>query len=211
MDFTNAFGIEYRSVSDAEYQGQAVRVVSGARTYATAIEDLWDAVTNAERIPRWFAPISGELKLGGRYQLEGNAGGDITRCEPPSAFDVTWEFAENVSWVTARLESVEAGTRLTLKHIMGKDEASEAHWLKYGPGATGVGWDLGFLGLGLHVDGEGEAIDEERYHAWMATPKGKSFLRDCAAAWSAAHVENGEDAQVAAVMAEETAKFYCGE
>ena len=25
--------------------------------------------------PRWFLPISGELRLGGRYQLTGNAGG----------------------------------------------------------------------------------------------------------------------------------------
>jgi peptidoglycan hydrolase CwlO-like protein len=36
------------------------------RSYDAEIEELWDAVTNAERIPRWFAPITGELKLGGR-------------------------------------------------------------------------------------------------------------------------------------------------
>ena len=89
MDYSNASGIEYRVVKDAEYQGQPVRIVSGSRTYAAEVEELWDAVTSAERIPRWFSPITGELKLGGHYQLEGNASGDITRCEPPTALDIT--------------------------------------------------------------------------------------------------------------------------
>ena len=44
------------------------------RTYETTIVDLWDAITSAERIPRRFLPISGDLRLGGRYQLEGHAG-----------------------------------------------------------------------------------------------------------------------------------------
>ena len=52
--------------------------------YDTTLDDLWDACTNAERIPRWFLPVSGELRDGGRYQLEGNAGGTIERCDPPT-------------------------------------------------------------------------------------------------------------------------------
>ena len=32
-----------------------------------AIDDVWDACTNPERIPRWFLPVSGDLRLGGRY------------------------------------------------------------------------------------------------------------------------------------------------
>ena len=31
--------------------------------------DLWEALTSAERIPRWFAPVSGDLRLGGRFQV----------------------------------------------------------------------------------------------------------------------------------------------
>ena len=31
------------------------------------------------------------MKVGGRHQLTGNAGGIITRCDPPDAFDVTAE------------------------------------------------------------------------------------------------------------------------
>ena len=152
----------------------------------------------------------GRLKVGGRYQLKGNAGGEITRCDPPEALDVTWEYADNVSWVTVRLEPVGGSTRLTLKHIMLQDEASESHWKKFGPGATGVGWDLGFVNLGLYLD-SGEAIDQEECEAWMASNQGKSLIRDFAKAWEAAHVAAGEDPAVAQALAEQTAQAYCGE
>ena len=209
MDYSNALGIEYRVVKDAEYQGQPARIVSGSRTYSAEVEELWDAVTSAERIPRWFSPITGELKLGGRYQLEGNAGGEITRCDPPTALDITWEFSENVSWVTVRLETVPDGTRLTLEHLMGKDGDSEAHWKKYGPGATGVGWDFGFMGLGLYLE-SGEAVIEEESNVWLASPDGKTFIENCAASWSDAHIRSGEDAATASAVAAETAAIYSG-
>ena len=209
MDYTGAMGIEYRVVKEAEYQDQPVRIVSGARTYSAEIEEVWSAVTDAERIPRWFSPITGDLKLGGRYQLEGNAGGKITRCDPPNAFDITWEFSGNVSWVTVRLERVADGTQLTLEHLMAKDEASEAHWKKYGPGATGVGWELGFLNLGIHLE-SGEAINEDENNAWMASAEGKAFINDSASSWGDAHVRSGEDQAAASAMAAETAAFYTG-
>ena len=51
MDYSNALGIEHRAVKDAEYKDQPVRIVSGSRIYSAEIEELWDAVTNSERIP----------------------------------------------------------------------------------------------------------------------------------------------------------------
>ena len=45
-----------------------------------------------------------------------------------------------------------ATERVYAEHTMLKDEASEAHWKQFGPGATGVGWDLGFVGMGLHLE-----------------------------------------------------------
>lgn len=210
MDHSNALGVEYRVVNDGEHQGQPVRIVSGARTYDAGIDELWDAVTNVERIPRWFAPISGDLQLGGRYQLKGNAGGEITRCDAPTALDITWEYSENVSWVTLRLEPGSDGTRLTLEHLMGKDEASEAHWKKYGPGATGVGWELGFLGLGQYLE-TGEPMIESESHEWMVSDDGKKFMKGSAAAWGKAHITSGEDPNIADKMTANTAAFYCGE
>ncbi len=84
-------GAVVRGVKSVERDGKPAKAVIAAATYDTSIEDLWDAVTTAERIKRWFLPISGELKLGGRYQLEGNAGGTITQCEAPRFFATTWE------------------------------------------------------------------------------------------------------------------------
>ena len=211
MDFSRAMGTEFRAVRDVEHEGQPARAVEGSRLYPTEIEDLWDALTNAERIPRWFLPITGNLEPGGRYQLEGNAEGTITRCDPPEALDVTWEFYGNVSWVSVRLEQENDGARLTLVHTMLKDEASEAHWKTYGPGATGVGWDLAFLGLGMHLESGGGTVDREATEASLGTDEGKAFLRACAETWSHAHTEAGEDAQVAQAMAARTASFYSGE
>lgn len=210
MDFSNPLGITYRVVKEVTHEGQPARVVSGSTTFDTDPDDLWDAVTNVERLPRWFAPIRGDLRLGGRYQIEGNASGEITRCDPPQALDVTWEFGENISWVQVRLQADGEGTRLTLDHIMLKDEASEEHWRKYGPGATGVGWELGFMGLVLHVR-TGETVPQDESHAWMASDDGKAFIRECATAWGDVHVDSGEDATIAREMASHTAKFYRGE
>ena len=211
MDYHRALGTEFREVRDVEHEGKPARAVEGSRLYSTETGDLWDALTNAERIPRWFLPIRGDLELGGRYHLEGNAEGTITRCDPPQALDVTWEFSGNVSWVSLRLAPENDGARLTLVHTMLKDEAGEAHWKTYGPGATGVGWDLSFLGLGMHLESGGGAIDSEASHAWLASDQGKAFLRACAESWGRAHAAAGEDAQVAQAMATRTASFYAGD
>ncbi len=210
MDYTNAFGAEFREVQDRTHDGQAVRVVVATRLYATDRDDLWNALTDAERIPRWFLPVTGQLEPGGRYQLEGNARGSILQCDPPEALHVTWEFGGHVSWVHLRLAQDEGGTRLTLEHLVPKDEASEEHWKQYGPGATGVGWDLSFLGLALHLDSGGQAIDQDKNNAWMASDAGKAFMRTSADRWREAHVKAGEDAAVAEAMARRTAEFYAG-
>jgi uncharacterized protein YndB with AHSA1/START domain len=202
-------GAEFREVADRERDGKPAKAVVAARTYDTSVEDLWDALTNAERIPRWFAPVTGELSLGGRYQVQGNAGGTILRCEPPRLFDLTWEFAGAVSWVTVTLEPDGGGARLTLEHAMKAEDLDGEHWRKFGPGAVGVGWDLSFLGLGLHID-SGAGQPPEAAAAWMASEDAKAFMRASAAAWADAHIAGGERADVARGMAERTAAFYTG-
>ena len=85
MDIERLVGAVSRELTTREHEGRPARVLVASRLYDTTIEDLWDALTTAERLQRWFSPISGDLRLGGRYQLEGNAGGEITACEPPRA------------------------------------------------------------------------------------------------------------------------------
>src|SRR5829696_9345065 len=86
-----------------------------ARAYDAPVEDLWDACTRPERIVRWFLPVSGDLSPGGRYQLEGNAEGEILACEPPSRLSVTWEYGGGISWVDVHLApDGSGGTELRL-------------------------------------------------------------------------------------------------
>src|SRR3984893_19112152 len=103
MDVARQIGAVVREVGSREHEGRPARVVVATRTYDSDVEDVWDALTNAERIPRWFLPVTGDLRLGGRYQFKGNAGGEITRCEPPRLLAVTWEFGGSVSWLTVQL------------------------------------------------------------------------------------------------------------
>src|SRR5688572_18517803 len=123
----NVFGAESRRVENREHLGKPALVVVAARTYATTVDDLWDAITTPARLVRWFLPVEGDLKLGGRYQLKGNAGGTITRCERPDALDLTWEFGGGTSWVTLRLARDGEGARLTLEHIAHRDGIGEEH------------------------------------------------------------------------------------
>src|SRR5690348_9465302 len=62
-------GLVPREVRSGTRDGAPTKIAIARRTYATDQADLWDALTNIERIPRWFLPVTGELKVGGRYQL----------------------------------------------------------------------------------------------------------------------------------------------
>ncbi|WP_293676318.1 SRPBCC family protein [uncultured Phenylobacterium sp.] len=206
---TTIIGAEFREVADRTRDGKPAKAMVATRTYDTDAADLWDALTNPERIPRWFSPVTGDLRLGGRYQIEGNAGGAIERCDAPEALDITWEFAGGKSWVTLRLAAEGAGTRLTLEHIMLARDMAGDHFQQFGPGAVGVGWDLSFLGLGLHLASGGGAFPEHD-PAWTASDEAKAFVRGCAEAWGEAHAASGEDPQTARRMAANTAQFYAG-
>ena len=206
LDVEGHLGAVERSVSLLERDGQPARAVTLCRSYATTVEDLWDAVTNGERIPRWFLPISGELEPGGRYQLEGNAGGVITACERLSHFALTWEFGEDVSWVEVRCSDNGAGlARLTLTHTAHLSE----NWGEYGPGAVGVGWELGLMGLALHLTQPTEPKPDEA--AFATSPDGKSFIAGSSEGWGQAAVAAGTEPDAARAAARRTTAFYSGE
>src|ERR687895_2855880 len=81
-----------RRVGGRTLEAGEARSLTISRVYDTPPEDLWDACTNPERLPRWFLPVSGDLRPGGRYELQGNASGTIERCEPPHGLAATWEY-----------------------------------------------------------------------------------------------------------------------
>ncbi len=208
LDIHRAIGAVAREVTVRDLNGRPAEAITATRTYDTDIDDLWDALTNAERLPRWFLPITGDLKLGGRYQLEGNAGGEITKCEPPRRLSVTWEFGGDISWVDVELSpDGDEGARLRLAHLA---HTPEDFWEEYGAGATGVGWDLALLGLGEHFT-DSPAISPENSDAWLGSNEGKSCIRASSDAWYQAAVDGGEDPAGARAAADRTTAFYGGE
>jgi uncharacterized protein YndB with AHSA1/START domain len=207
IDVARYVGAVTREIESREVDGKMARAVLATRTYDTTIEDVWDALTNAERIPRWFSPVTGDLKLGGRYQIQGNAGGTITECEPPRRFALTWEFGGGVSWVSVRLSAdPKGGTRLELEHLAHVEE----HWNKFGPGAVGIGWDLSLLGLSRHLE-TGAAVNLEEANGWAASEEGKTFMRLSGQDWCRADIASGADPETAKASAARTVAFYTGD
>lgn len=195
-----------RCVSSLERDGVSVHAVTVVRSYPTTVEDLWDAVTNGRRISRWFLPISGELELDGRYQLKGNAGGVIKACQPPSHVEVTWEFGGDVSWVEVCISANgNRNSQLSLTHTA----RHSPHWDEYGPGAAGVGWEMGLMGLSVHIAQPGEPLQDEA--AFVASPEGRAFIAGSSRGWEKAAVAAGTDPVAARAAASRTTAFYTGE
>jgi uncharacterized protein YndB with AHSA1/START domain len=118
------------------------------RTYPTSVEDVWEAITTPERIARWFAPISGDLREGGEFQVEGNANGQILKCDKPNLLRMTYGAPNSI--VEIRLVPDGDSTTLEVEHTVPLEIArngSGAMWV-------GPGWDGGFLALGQYLRGE---------------------------------------------------------
>jgi uncharacterized protein YndB with AHSA1/START domain len=195
-----------RRVGARTLEAGEARVVTISRAYNATVEEVWDACTSPERIPRWFLPVSGELREGGRFQLEGNASGTIERCDPPKGFSATWEFGGSVSWIEVRLTPRrEGGTLLELDHIARPDE----HWEQFGPGAVGIGWDMGLFGLAGHLSGS-PAVTPSEAAAWMASGDGQQFMKLSNERWRDADIESGTDEAVATAAADRTLAAYTG-
>lgn len=90
------------------------------RVYETHVEDLWGALTEANRLARWLALVSGELQVGGAFRIDFD--GDVTTgtvlaCDPPRRLDVSWDFAGGpASRVLVRIDDTAGGSQLVLDH-----------------------------------------------------------------------------------------------
>lgn len=152
------------------------------RTYSADVEDVWNAVTDPERVRRWFMPLTGELRVGGSFQLEGNAGGDILVCEPPSLLRVTFGGPDSV--VELRLTSQGPGrTVFELDHEVPLAMAGS------GAGAlfVGPGWDGALLAIGLYLSGE---IADDPVAAANST-EAQKFSRASVEAWVSTVEDSG--------------------
>ncbi|MDT5323282.1 MAG: hypothetical protein QOF25_434 [Mycobacterium sp.] len=208
IDVDHQINAVQRTVGARTIDTGEAHVVTVSQSYDTDAADLWDAVTNIERIPRWFLPISGDLTVGGSYQLEGQANGTILTCDPPKNFTATWEWGGNVSWIDVSIGSHGPDrARLVIEHITHGDDET---WREFGPAAVGMGWDSMVLGLAIHL-GTGESIDPSFGEQWTGTEEGRRFLMLSGEEWYVASVAADADPAEARAMTDRCIKAYLGD
>jgi uncharacterized protein YndB with AHSA1/START domain len=200
IDIASHLKAIHREVGNRPTESGEVVSVSLRRSFNSPIEDVWDAVTNPERMRRWFLPISGDLQVGGTFQLEGNAGGDVLKCEPPRLLRVT--FGAPTSLVEIRLSSAgESETLLELEHTVPLEMAGSGAGALY----VGPGWDGAFMALGLFLDG---VVSDDPVAA-ANSPQGQEFSRQSVHAWATAIESSGTAStdEIAAAIEASLAQF----
>lgn len=197
-----------RTVGTRPIQAGSGRTVQLHRRYDASVQDVWAACTDSSKLGQWFLPVTGDLRLGGHYQLTGGARGEITGCKPARRLSATWLFGDDpippadIGLVTVELDPISnTVTELRLEHAAVVDEA---RWHTYGPGATGVGWDLALLCLALFLRGS-PAADPE---AFQASPEARAFTTRSSQEWSVAHEASGATPAEARDAAARTAAYY---
>lgn len=199
-----------RECGRGEKAGGPVRRVT---LYVVAADHLpsevWDAIARPERLARWFAPVSGELRVGGRFRVAGFSGagqtaGAILACEPARRLELEWEAAGEIGWVDIALSHYGGGgARLTFTHSVRETE----RWRAFGPAGIGVGWDLASYALVGHLARPGVDID---LRTLAALPESRRLLASCAESWGRLAIEAGEDPDAARAAATAAALYADG-
>lgn len=194
-----------RIVQNRQHEKRPAYAIILESTYDIDANELWDILTNKDRLPFWFSPVNGALCLGGNYQIEGNASGSITRCDQLEGFEITWEIGDNVSWVKVELREVtKSQTALLLEHL---SLAEGEHWESYGPGALGIGWECGLLGLASYIRTK-QPVDQDKF---FASSEYRELVLYSSKSWGEAAIGAGYDQDKSIAAAKKTEKFYLGE
>ena len=95
--------------------GHSVRL---RRRFDAQIEAVWAAITEPARLAMWEGKVTGDLRAGGEYELEGNSHGPILACRKPHHFAVIWDSTGAPTELDIRLaEAPDGGTLLELEHV----------------------------------------------------------------------------------------------
>ena len=130
----------------------AVRVED---VYDTDIHDLWEACTNPERLARWIAEVSGDLRVGGTVQAvftsTWTGPATVEVCEAPHHLLLTTEpGTDDESQIEAWLSAEGTQTRLVVEE-RGLPVA-QLHFY-------GAGWQVHLEDLGRSLRSGGSAHD----------------------------------------------------
>jgi uncharacterized protein YndB with AHSA1/START domain len=152
------------------------------RVYPAPIGEVWSAITEPDRINRFFLPVSGDLREGGHFSIEMNADGEILKCDEPHLLRLSWSAQGDVpDEVEIRLTEVKAGTRLELEHssvreVFVSSDPQTGQW------GVGAGWEVPLKYLGKYL--AGELPNKPSLEWYEPTEEDADLSRDAGMAWS---------------------------
>ena len=144
---------------------------------------VWSAVTSAEHLARWYAPVTGNFQPGGTVTVGEFAACEILACDPPRSFRATWSHpGRPVDEIELRLTPEgDDTTHLEFSHAMvPKLVEWEGQMLDPLPD-VGANWEFSLGYLPPFLRGElpkGNAVD------WFQhTPAVQAEMDRCNGAW----------------------------
>ncbi|MFB4192939.1 SRPBCC domain-containing protein [Streptomyces carpaticus] len=189
-EITSWLNDTYREVGRRPVPEGEARTILIRRHYPARLVDVWDAVTDPAQLAQWFLPVDGELELGGHFRIEGNASGEILRCEAPNLLAVTWDFGTGPSSeVIVRLADVSATEAALELEQAPVPDVIEMDGRRFDPVLNdydtglfglGTGWELALISLGRFL--RGEPITDPA--AWEEAPEVQNFAVRCGEIWA---------------------------
>lgn len=205
QEFSRYLNTNSRSLTFEEFNGQPGRCVRISVKIPAPVATVWEAISTQRGLRSFLGDIRGDLREGGSFAIRDNASGAIHECVPQREIFTDWDFAESHSTVRVRLTEEEDFTVVDLE--IASPDTQDDHWNTYGPGATGVGWEMVLLGL-QHYATTGESMDE---NTWIESGSAREAITHWADAWCDVHVSTGADDVAARKAADRTAAFYLGD
>lgn len=95
--------------------GFGSRAVMMARTVTSAVEEVWSAVTDPDRLPQWLGTPQGRLEPAQMFTLYG-ATCEIVVCQPPHRLEVSWTRAGETNTLRVGISSRPEGTEVVVEH-----------------------------------------------------------------------------------------------
>ena len=108
-------------------------------------------------------------------------------------------------WTFACRDDGPGRARFTVTHTAHHSD----QWDTYGPGATGVGFEMSLLGLAMHLTDPDQPKPDPLEFAM--SPAGKALLTGSSQAWGETAAAAGTDPALARAAAARTTAFYTGE
>jgi uncharacterized protein YndB with AHSA1/START domain len=161
------------ALSGTEYELSRRQIASGEarcatfrRTYGATVDDVWEACTNPERLARWYAPVAGELRVGGTFTQGDFGSGRITRCEPPHLLTVALGGDPAPDEIELRLKEGPGGTTvLEFEHATTLDSHTIGGQVFDAVYCMGGGYGPRLISLELLLKGElPEDLDATQLH-----------------------------------------------